>query len=239
MKDDGFIMLQRKFFAHDFWEEKRKFSRAEAFIDLIRSANFAPKRVLIGNTYIPLERGQQVASLRFLGKRWGWSTYKVSAFFKLLFEEKMASLETKHQQTIVTLCNYDTYNTPPKQNQTATKQQPNTNQTKHKKDKKENNTYSQSAKADAEAIWPIFPAKSRNRSSKLKLQQALAKHKDRPSTGELVANAKLWAGCHDWTKEGGQFAPAAHRWANERKWESVPEQTQNENGKSTSRPLWD
>ena len=98
MRDDGFIMLQRKFFSHDFWGEKRKFSRAEAFVDLIRSANFAPKRVLVGNAYIELERGQQIASLRFLGQRWGWSTFKVKSFLKLLFEEKMAYTKTKHQQ---------------------------------------------------------------------------------------------------------------------------------------------
>ena len=238
MRDDGFIMLQRKFFSHDFWGEKRKFSRAEAFVDLIRSANFAPKRVLVGNAYIELERGQQIASLRFLGQRWGWSTFKVKSFLKLLFEEKMAYTKTKHQQTILTLCNYDTYNTPPNENQTQTKHEHNTNQTKHNKGNKEKKN-NMSAEADAEALWPLFPKTSRTRSSKASLIKALAKHKDRPETSKLVESAKQWSNCHEWKKDNGQFAPAAHRWANEKRWENAPEQTtQKQNGINT-RPLFD
>jgi hypothetical protein len=224
MKDNGFIMLSRRFFDHDLWDERRKFSRAEAFIDLIQSANFAPKKVLIGNTVIPLERGQQVASLRFLGQRWGWSTFKVKSFLKLLFEQKMAYSETKHQQTVLTLCNYDTYNSAKGDGQTQTKRDHNTTITKQKKDKKERSNNS-CPKSDEEALalWKIFPRKSRDRSSQKQVKDAYRKATNKPPIDEIAASLRKWVASEDWQKEGGQYALGAHRWINNRQWESTPE----------------
>jgi hypothetical protein len=134
---NGFIKLSRGFFDHSLWTEKRKHSRAEAFIDLIQNANYAPKKVMISGAMIQLGRGEQVASLRFLSTRWGWSTSKVSKFLDLLESDEMITRKTKHKQTTLTLCNYETYNSAPNGNQTAIKQQSNSDQTKQKKDKNE------------------------------------------------------------------------------------------------------
>jgi hypothetical protein len=110
MMNNGFLKLSRRFFDHTFWSAKRKFSKAEAFLDLIASANFAPKKVMVGNSLIYIERGQQVASLRFLAERWGWSKNKVSSFLKLLENDQILGQQQTQGQTILTLCNYDTYN---------------------------------------------------------------------------------------------------------------------------------
>jgi len=145
-------MLSRKFFDHDLWTEKRKFSRAEAFVDLIRSANFAPKRVLVGNAFIHLERGQQVASLRFLATRWGWGKNKVSAFLSLLESDQIIGQQQTHGQTVLTLCNYDTYNTPSQGDGTEigtpAGQERDSDGTKQKKVKKERSIFVRPTVAD-------------------------------------------------------------------------------------------
>lgn len=110
----GFFKVQRRFFEHDLWREKRVFSKAEAWLDTLRSAHFEDrnKRILVGNTRVDIERGEWAVSIRFLAERWGWSRHKVTNFTEYLELENMINVRTVEgtQQTIVTICNYDTYN---------------------------------------------------------------------------------------------------------------------------------
>jgi uncharacterized protein YdaU (DUF1376 family) len=71
-------------------------------------------------------------------------------------------------------------------------------------------------------LWSIFPAKSRDRSSKAKLAQEWRKLKAKPDEQTITDSLTKWASCHEWTKDGGQFAPGAHLWLKDRKWESEP-----------------
>jgi hypothetical protein len=116
-----FLPLSRKFFRHDFWEEERVFSRAEAWLDLIRRASFNEENgQLINGIHVSWNRGQVVASLRFLGCKWGWSTKKVSNFLDFLGKQGMAQVGKKKETgvgneketgiTFITICKYDTYN---------------------------------------------------------------------------------------------------------------------------------
>lgn len=110
----GYIPISRQLFEHPFWIEEREFSRAEAWIDLLRSVRFEANstKVIIGNKAITIQRGEYPASLRFLAKRWKWSKNKVDNFLNLLMDEKMIEKRTAEgtMQTIVRICNYDTYN---------------------------------------------------------------------------------------------------------------------------------
>jgi len=73
-------------------------------------------------------------------------------------------------------------------------------------------------------IWSIFPAISRNRSSKKQFTDAWRKTHPKPSEAEVIESARKWSACPDCTKDGGQFAPAAHLFFKNRRWESEPEQ---------------
>lgn len=74
-----------------------------------------------------------------------------------------------------------------------------------------------------ESLWKATTPQSRNRSSREKLADAWAKTRNKPDEETALRVLNLWAKCHDWTKDGGQFAPGIHRWVKERKWESEPE----------------
>jgi uncharacterized phage protein (TIGR02220 family) len=109
----GYIMINRRLFNHTLWKEKRVFSRSEAWIDIIQSARYkeGQGKEIIGGKLISWERGQFVASYRFLQKRWGWrSLTKVETFLNMLKNESMIKTVISQGQSIITVCNYETYN---------------------------------------------------------------------------------------------------------------------------------
>lgn len=110
----GYLPLSRKLFEHPFWKEKREFSRAEAWLDLLQSARFdiAPVQMLAGSQIITFERGELPVSLRYLAERWQWSKNKVDTFLKLLLSQKMVAKRTAPgtAQTILKISNYAVYN---------------------------------------------------------------------------------------------------------------------------------
>jgi len=77
-----------------------------------------------------------------------------------------------------------------------------------------------------ESVWKTTTAQSRERSSKKKLAEAWAKTRTKPDEATVLRVLGLWTKCHSWTKDGGQYAPAIHRWVQDRKWESEPESAQ-------------
>jgi hypothetical protein len=111
----GYFRLSRKMFdgGDDFWTEKRVYSRAEAWIDLLAMASWRPRVQSIKGVLIPLGRGQLLASLRFLGARWQWSKGKVERFLETL--ETRGRVERKpdhaagHLGPVLTISNYDAY----------------------------------------------------------------------------------------------------------------------------------
>lgn len=112
-KISNFLPVNRKFFKHPFWKEKRTFSKSEAWLWLIAEARFEESQAteLIGGKLVSWSRGQLPASVRHLADKWEWSKGKVEDFLNVL-EKKMYQI-TRHQdagQTIITLCNYELYN---------------------------------------------------------------------------------------------------------------------------------
>ena len=111
-KLSNFIPISRDLFEHSLWAENRAFSRFEAWLYLLKEARFEDSKVLDKSTFVEVKRGQVYASLRFLAKAWGWSEKKVRLFLALLIDDSMIKKDTVKDtgQTIITLCNYDKYN---------------------------------------------------------------------------------------------------------------------------------
>lgn len=113
-KYDGYIPISRKLFEHPFWRQKRVFSYAEAWIDLISMARYedSPIKMIIRNQTVEINRGEAPVSIRYLGERWSWSKNKVVLFLEKLTDDFMIKIGTAKgtTQTVLTICNYDTYN---------------------------------------------------------------------------------------------------------------------------------
>jgi hypothetical protein len=111
--ETGYIPISRKIFEHEFWREKRSFSRFEAWMDLLHSARFddTTKTDFINGKAITWGRGQLVGSVRFLMERWQWgSITKVENFLKYLVNKDMIIIEKGQGINVVTICKYGVYN---------------------------------------------------------------------------------------------------------------------------------
>jgi len=151
-KDSGFVKIYRSFFDHFLWNEDREYSKAEAWIDLIRTARYkkGSNTKMVNGTLVEWERGELLASVRFLKHRWNWnSTGKVTRFLDLLEKQNMITRKTEQGVTVVSICKYSTYNPLEDDDRTATEHEQNNDRTatehgqgqNSKKEKKEKKQY--------------------------------------------------------------------------------------------------
>lgn len=118
----AFIKIDRNFFEGKYWKQKRVFSQAEAWIDLVRSARFEIEpetRILSSGRYITIKRGEIHASIRFLAERWSWGNDKVKRFLDAAISEQAIERRTEQGESIITLLNYGIYNPVGDESQTA------------------------------------------------------------------------------------------------------------------------
>ncbi len=108
-KNKGWISLYRSIQDHWLYKEKRKFSKFEAWIDLLLEANHKDNRFPLGNEIVECKRGQLVTSIRQLCDRWRWSNTKVVNFLKLLQDDKMITYFSDTKKTVITIENYNDY----------------------------------------------------------------------------------------------------------------------------------
>lgn len=121
-----YIKLARKFFESEEWIAPRKFSEAEAWLDMVQLASFADHEITLSNgSTITLYRGEFYYTMRQLAKRWGWSLGGVQRYFIKLSEGANPRIERIRRDTrfdtpsdtqvdteviVVRLCNYNSYN---------------------------------------------------------------------------------------------------------------------------------
>lgn len=89
----GWISLYRQIQGHCFYpaNEERKFTRLEAWIDLLLNANHTDTDKIVQNTHIVLKRGTLVITQDQLAEKWKWNKRTVAKFLNLLEELKMVS----------------------------------------------------------------------------------------------------------------------------------------------------
>ena len=122
MPTGGFVTYERRLFDPDYLLAG-KYGGLEykaAWLDLIGLATHKP--------YNGLERGQLRASHSFLVLRWGWSKKRVNTFLRDLEKASMVKRfmhqTGKHIPTVITICNYDIYQTPGRSKETDMETRP-------------------------------------------------------------------------------------------------------------------
>ncbi len=93
---------------HFLWNSE-PFSKGQAWLDLLLHANFTDNEILIKGQVVKLARGQQARSEVTLAKHWKWSRNKVRRFLELLKKEGMIVSETTHLTSIISVCNYESF----------------------------------------------------------------------------------------------------------------------------------
>ncbi|MCC7047183.1 MAG: hypothetical protein IT562_10760 [Alphaproteobacteria bacterium] len=109
MSERGVFAVDRGIWEHDLLLEDAPFSRREAWLWIISEAAWRPhRRRVMGRTF-DLERGQLVASLRFIASKWRWSEPRVRRFLAALISEQMVDAKTDAGVTVLTVCKYVHY----------------------------------------------------------------------------------------------------------------------------------
>jgi len=106
--EDGWVSINRSILNHYLWEEER-FSKAQAWIDLILNARYSDKKISIKGNIIVVKRGQQIRSQITLSKTWKWDRKTVKRFLTLLKKDGMIVENCTHLTTVITICNYDSF----------------------------------------------------------------------------------------------------------------------------------
>lgn len=128
-----------------FWPNDRSFTRFEAWIDLIQQAEWRDRERMIDGELITIERGQLIASQRFLAERWNWSTGKVRRYLEMLVQLDRIEWKTNHPKNhlgaIITLVNYDDYQAAPSETNRETNHQRTTNEPPTNRNNNKRNKY--------------------------------------------------------------------------------------------------
>lgn len=135
----GWISIHREIQDHWLWKEKRVFSNAEAWLDILLNVNHTDQKVVIKNTLFKVQRGESIKSLDTWGKRWNWNKSKVRRFLNLLQSDLMIETKNEHKTTRLIVCNYDSYQDVRNADETQTKRKRNADETHMTPNNNDNN----------------------------------------------------------------------------------------------------
>jgi DNA replication protein DnaD len=102
----GWIKTYRSLADHWLAEHPEKLGW---WVLLLLKVNHEDKRVLIGNYLIEVKRGQIVASFSYLSTLWHTSKRTAERFVEILEKDGMVSRCVSRKVTILTICNYESY----------------------------------------------------------------------------------------------------------------------------------
>jgi hypothetical protein len=94
------------------WRERRRYSRAEAWIDIIGMRAYGTMDVMMGRCQQAIGKNECAVSVRYLAMRWGWSEKMVRSYIKYLTDRGLIETRTSNAATIIKVLRVDTEGTP-------------------------------------------------------------------------------------------------------------------------------
>ena len=112
----GYIAMARGILDHPLVGARKPYSAFEAWSWLITEAAWKERRVRASNGRaefpVTIQRGQVCYSLRYMAKAWGWSKKRVCTFLDRLENDTQIETQKGTPQTLITICNYEAYQSP-------------------------------------------------------------------------------------------------------------------------------
>lgn len=102
----GWIKIDTEITKHWLWQDAE---RLKWWLDMLIMAAWKDHKQLVGKQLVTLRRGQFIASLSFLCKRWGRSRSMVEPFLDLLQKDGMISKEVDKNISVISVLNYEKY----------------------------------------------------------------------------------------------------------------------------------
>lgn len=106
--NDGWIKTYRSIMDDELYFAE-KFTRLQAWLDLLLTAEYKPRTVVIRGIKVEIGRGQLATSIRELAIRWRWGVNKVQDFLKELEASKKIDTQKSNVVSIISICKYEVY----------------------------------------------------------------------------------------------------------------------------------
>lgn len=104
----GWVKLYRQIIESELYFSE-KFSRCQAWIDLILLANHKPTTIFLRGAEVKLNRGDLGYSIVTLSVRWKWNERTVDRFLKWLESRQMIQCKKSNVTTVISILNYERY----------------------------------------------------------------------------------------------------------------------------------
>jgi hypothetical protein len=223
----GWVAIHRRLINHPLWTRGR-FSRGQAWIDLLLHASHVDHFIYHGNLKIEEKRGDYVTSQVALAKRWKWNIKSVRVFILFLKTDRMLDSRTSLAQdsgyTHLTILNYDHYQSLSESlvdsrtsnqldidldSRGTAEGQPRDTPNKGNKGNKKDSC------AGFDRFWAAYPKKR----SIAQARKAWAKIGPNNGMVDLIlASVEAHKKSFEWTKEAGQFIPYPATFLNGELW---------------------
>ncbi|MCX6150174.1 MAG: hypothetical protein NTX22_06600 [Ignavibacteriales bacterium] len=105
---EGWISLHRQITENEIWLSER-FTKAQAWIDLLLLATHKPRTIFIRGNEINLKPGQLCWSQLSLADRWKWNRKTVDKFLLILENREMVDNRKTRLTTIISILNWNLY----------------------------------------------------------------------------------------------------------------------------------
>lgn len=105
----GFIILHRKILDSPIWRCDEKYSKRDAWIELILMANHKDKEIFFDGQAMTVHRGQLLTSQRKLADRWKWHHCTVKRYIDMLKSSGMIQVDANTRATLISIVNYSKY----------------------------------------------------------------------------------------------------------------------------------
>lgn len=168
-KMGNYIYVPRSIFFDESLDDGR-YSRREAFLDLVQRASYEPEKVIIvKGGRVVIKRGQLAFSLRKLAEKWGWGKDKVAKTLEDFQAERRIDILKDSLTSVLSIVNYDTFQGCADTNQDTSadtiadtdKDADKDNNKNNKEDKKTRNKEKRVVYPDAvERIYALYPGKT-------------------------------------------------------------------------------
>lgn len=205
----GWIKLHRDLLDSNIWT-KEKFSKGQAWVDLLLLANHKTTVFSIRGIDITVKRGQLAWSKQSLMKRWRWSQNKVTTLLSFLKRYDKINVQNNNVTTIITILNYDNWQGTDDQSddQMDTKRYT----YKNVKNEKKIITYSK----EFEEFFSAYPKKfDKERVNKVWNDLEI----DDLLHWKIITSLNKQKESEDWTKDGGQYIPSPLKWLEGKRWQ--------------------
>lgn len=106
----GWIKIHRDIAKHWIFKDAEKF---KWWMDMLFLASYEGNKTNVGSKIVEIKRGQFIGSLSFFMKRWGVGKERIINYLRLLQSDGMIDKVSDKNITIITICNYESYQNVP------------------------------------------------------------------------------------------------------------------------------